>query len=68
MTALVGKNAGHALRMQEGRRLQAFTSLGRTFGGVEHLLPPLHPRHGLHVLPPVAVLHWPLLHREANRK
>lgn len=34
---------------------------GGRLGGVEHLLPALHPRHGLHVLPPVAHLHRPLL-------
>lgn len=30
-------------------------------GSVEHLLPPLHPRHGLHVLAPVAHFHGALL-------
>lgn len=42
----------------------AAMSLGRTLGSIKHLLPSFHPRHGLHVLPPVAVLDRPLLQRD----
>lgn len=39
-----------------------YLSLSRGgLGGVEHLLPPLHPRHGLHVLAPITHLHGALL-------
>lgn len=34
---------------------------GRRLGGIKHLLPAFHPRHGLHILPPVTHLHGPLL-------
>lgn len=34
---------------------------GWRLGSIEHLLPAFHPGHGLHVLPPVAHLHGPLL-------
>ena len=44
---------------------------GRGLGGIKHLLAALHARHGLHVLPPVAHLHGPLLrgpHTETERR
>lgn len=52
--------AGDAAGRTGGR--SPYLSLPRGgFGGVEHLLPPLHPRHGLHVLAPVAHFHGALL-------
>lgn len=51
---------------EEGAGLQLPLLRGRRLGGVKHLLAAFHPRHSLHVLPPVAHLHRPLLGQDTH--
>lgn len=65
--------SGSCRLQEEGAGLWVPLLRGGRLGGVKHLLPAFHPRHGLHVLPPVAHLHGPLLwagptHRDLARQ
>lgn len=56
------------LREHSGIRTQPYLSLPRGgLGSVEHLLPPLHARHGFHVLAPVTHFHGAFLREGRGR-
>lgn len=56
------------LREHSGIRAQPYLSLPRGgLGSVEHLLPPLHARHGFHVLAPVTHFHGAFLREGRGR-